>query len=285
VSLLSNYLNSFLRFLNNEKSEKAITYFSKSLYIFLLLKIIFLAPVLSDVIKYLPFKSESVFYDILFVPIKLAQFNLWLFISIIISLIVVGLVIKINHYTAILIFWFSFSLSRLIQPITNGSDSVLNLFLFLAIFFNIISISQKDVRLIISNFAILFCRIQLALIYFLSGYNKLLSSAWRSGDAIYSIQNLEFFASERFAILNQQTCFYLAWVVILFEILFPILIWLKNVRLPLLILGVVFHAGIIIFLSLPDFGMLMILTYLLFYPFKERKSSSFKLKNFQSALS
>lgn len=286
MSLRSTYYATFVRFLNSEKNERAITLFCKCLYVFLLIKIVFLVPVLSDIMQDMPLKSESWIQSILFGPAKLAQFNSWLFLGLFICLIALGCFIKTNHYITILIFWFSFSLSRLIQPIMNGSDLVLNLFLFLSIFFNVVSISQKEIRLAISNFAVLFCRIQLALIYFLSGYDKLLSAAWRSGDAIQSVQHLEFFVSERFtSTLSQQTYLYLAWVVILFELLFSILIWVRKFRFPLLIVGVVFHAGIIVFLNLPDFGVIMILSYLIFYPFKERKRLSMESKNFQSALS
>ncbi len=285
MSLRSTYYATFVRFLNSEKNERAITIFCKCLYVFLLIKIVFLVPVLSDIMQDMPLKSEPWIQSILFAPAKLAQFNSWLFLGLFICFIALGFFIKTNHYITILIFWFSFSLSRLIQPIMNGSDLVLNLFLFLSIFFNVVSISQKEIRLAISNFAVLFCRIQLALIYFLSGYDKLLSAAWRSGDAIYSIQHLDFFVNERFSsTFSQQASLYFAWLIISFELLFPILIWIRKIRLPFLIVGVVFHIGIIIFLNLPDFGIIMILSYLIFYPFKDSKKDLTGSVNFQSAL-
>ncbi len=285
MRLVRLYYNIFLQFLKSDNQGKTITFFCKSLYGFLLLKILFLAPALTDIISYLPLR-HSWLQSILFAPAALAQFSSWLFVSLFICLLALGLAIKINHYTAILIFWASFSLSRLGQGFMNGSDLVLNLFLFLSIFFNVVSISQREIRLAISNYAILFCKIQLVLIYLLSGYDKLLSIAWRSGDAIYSAQHLEFFVSERFtSILSQSTYQYFAWMVIAFELLFPILIWVRKFRIPLLIMGVVFHLGIIIFLNLPDFGTIMILSYLIFYPFKERREHLTGSTNFQSVLS
>jgi len=286
MSFLFKYYNSFLSVLQAGNNQVRTVYFTKALYTFLLIKIFFLIPVLTDITLRLPFETNSIFISLLFAPIKLAQINPLIFIGLIICLVGVGLIIRINHYTAVFIFWFSFSLSQLVKPIMNGSDLVLNLFLFLSIFFNVVTISQKDIRLAISNYAILFCRIQLVLIYFLSGYDKLLSEAWRSGDAIYSIQHLEFFVNERFSsTLSQQASLYFAWSIILFELVFPILIWSRKFRAPTLIVGVIFHLGIIIFLNLPDFGTIMILSYLIFYPFKERKAHLTGSTNFQSVLS
>ncbi len=119
----------------------------------------------------------------------------------------------------------------------------------------------------ISNFVLLLCRIQLALIYLLSGFNKLTSEAWRSGDAIYSIANLEYLNNPALSFhFNESMAMVLAWGVILFELAFPVLIWFRRFRIPVLFLGVCFHIGIIFFLSLPDFGVVMILTYSLFLP-------------------
>jgi hypothetical protein len=42
------------------------------------------------------------------------------------------------------------------------------------------------------------------------------------------------------------------------------MIWLKEFRGFILLMGVIFHLSIAIFLSLPDFGLIMIIAYLPF---------------------
>jgi len=125
-----------------------------------------------------------------------------------------------------------------------------------------------EVQLMLSNFSFLFCRVQLTLIYLQSGLDKLSSEVWRSGDAIFYITQLDFFFSPLLTI-NESSFMILAWSTILFELSFALLIWVRKFRIALLTLGVVFHLGIAIFLSLPDFGIMMILTYSLFFPFEK----------------
>jgi hypothetical protein len=126
-------------------------------------------------------------------------------------------------------------------------------------------------QLIIQNFAFLICRVQLVFIYFLSGYNKLSSHAWRSGDAVFSIINLEYFFNPMISVSLSKTEYLLiAWIIILFELSFAFLIWFKKLRPFLLIAGVLFHLGIVFFLSLPDFGIVMILLYSLLIDYPKR---------------
>ena len=66
------------------------------------------------------------------------------------------------------------------------------------------------------------------------------------------------------AMTNPGLNFILAWLVILFELLFPILVWWRRLRLVMIGIGIVFHIVIWIFLSLPDFGLIMIVAYSIF---------------------
>ncbi|MBK7652754.1 MAG: HTTM domain-containing protein [Flammeovirgaceae bacterium] len=123
---------------------------------------------------------------------------------------------------------------------------------------------------IISSVALLFARISLCLIYFLSGYDKLMSSAWRSGTAIHSIINLDYFYNPTFIFSASNTLFMLmGWSVIIFEISFSLLIWFKKLRVLFLLTGILFHLGIIVLLGFPDFGLVMIICYAVFLPIKD----------------
>ena len=271
--MISNlpYYASFRDYLQTERSEKTVVLFCKSLYVFLILKIIFLWPALHDLVTYSPFQFTSAWRYVIYAPIKLAQWNLDVFLIGLVLILIIVLRVGLNYFTSALIFWLSFCISRLTGTMANGSDSILNLFLLLAIGFSdrpaFKAPSLRSSQSMVSNFVLFLCRIQLALIYLLSGFDKLTSDAWRSGDAIYSIMNLEYFSNPTTTFyLNESICAVLAWGVILFELGFPFLIWFRRFRFPILAMGICFHIGIIFFLSLPDFGVIMIMTYLLFVP-------------------
>ncbi len=238
------------------------------MYFFLLLKIVFLIPVITDLVDFYPFHFNSVLDVVLYTPLKLFQINEWLFYSLGLIIILTGLLIRLNYISAFLIFWFSFSLSRLTMPINNGSDSVLNLFLIIAILLPVYpKLANSKLLFQSSNAAILLGQISLALIYFQSGYDKLSSSAWRSGAAVHSITQLTFFQNPFLNLeFGELQCVVISWMIILFELGFSILIWFNKFRYPFLVMGVIFHMGIVFFLGLADFGIVMILCYALFLP-------------------
>lgn len=217
----------------------------------------------------------------MYAPIKLAQYDLTMFLIVFLIMLVLALMLKVNYFIAALIFWLSLNLSRLAYPFVNGSDYVLNLFLFLSVFLSVTPVFKSEVlrknQIVIANFALLICRIQLCLIYLLSGFDKVTSSAWRSGDAIHSIVNLEFFMNPHITIPASKS-FYLmiAWVVILFELAFPVLIWFKRLRIYVLSAGILFHLIIIFVLSLPDFGLIMLLLYTLFIPWRTNRERAYE---------
>ena len=267
MNVLQRYRNQFYGFLLKDNANGLpITFFCKSLYAFLFLKVIFSWPVLQKIVHY----SDSVFWD---------QYKLQAFVIVILISLLVALVVRVNYLVSTIIFLLSFFLSRLSKPITNGSDLVLNLFLFISIFLSARPAFQNEIQRVFSNAAMLFCRVQLALIYLLSGFDKLRSVAWRSGDAIFSITNLRYFFEPLVDIHVSKTWFMFAgWGIIIFELAFAFLIWVPKFRVPLLWMGVVFHLVIIFLLNLPDFGLLMILTYGIFIPFREEKRISGKMK-------
>ncbi len=252
-----------------------VRFFRKALFGFLLLKIFLLWPVLDDVIQYMPFKIDSFIKELVYAPLLLIHFHKNLFAIPFVILLFAGIAFRHNYFSSFLVFWFSVCLSKLTLPISTGADSVLNLFLFLVILMEVPKDKYFiDVALleIISKAAWVVAQVHLAFIYFLSGYDKLLSEAWRSGAAIYSITHLTFFQNPNLILeLSKTGCLLLGWSVILFEMGFALLIWFKKLRPTLLVLGCIFHISIILFLGLLDFGLIMIICYCLFLPIQKSK--------------
>jgi hypothetical protein len=52
---------------------------------------------------------------------------------------------------------------------------------------------------------------------------------------------------------------------VLWELYFPVLVWSRRTRLPMLVFGVLMHLGIAVTMMLYDFEMLFIATYGFFF--------------------
>jgi hypothetical protein len=249
--------------------------FCRSLYLFVFLKILASWPLLNTIVVYAPTQLNNWWNKFVFAPLYLLEIGPHVFM--ITALLVTGsaIFIRLNYLTSFLVFWVSVSLSKAFVPILNGSDLVLNLFLLLAILIPAYPFLKwraiHDYQKYLSIFFVLLIKVQVALIYFLSGYDKLITESWRTGAAVFSISNLDFFSNPVFDIeLSKNSALLIAWLIIVFELAFPVLIWLQRFRKYLLLISLFFHFAIIIFLGLLDFGILMIITYSIFLPISRK---------------
>ena len=109
-------------------------------------------------------------------------------------------------------------------------------------------------------------QIQICVIYGFSGMEKLKGTRWWDGSAIWDVlsignmQRWDLSFVAHFPILLSTAVY----VVLLFEIYFPVLVWLRRWRLPMLVFGVQMHIGIYVFMNLPSLGFMMISLYALF---------------------
>lgn len=116
-----------------------------------------------------------------------------------------------------------------------------------------------------ATFSVLF---HLCLIYFISGVAKVHADVWFHGTALYYIFNNTRFDSGVIpaALLHNGYIIALAtYSVVLWELYFPVLVWLRRTRLPVLVFGVLLHLGIAVTMMLYDFEILFIATYGFFF--------------------
>lgn len=125
-------------------------------------------------------------------------------------------------------------------------------------------------------------QIQVCIIYAYSGLDKVKGMPWWHGEALWTvvanaqIARFDFTYMAHFPlVIIALTYMTLAW-----EIYFPVLVWLKPVRNFVLIFGVLTHIGIAIVINIPFFGMLMILTYILFLDKNLINKLDFKVRKF-----
>jgi len=250
-------------------SEKAkASFLHKGLYVLLFFKIIFSLQAAKISYGIFLVSFSTLWSKIVYFPLVLSAYNFELFYFTLAAIVLISIFLPVNFFCALLNFWISALVIRLTIHFTAGPDLVLRSFLFISIFLTSIPGFLKLVYLqnLIFDFGVIIGRIQICLIYFISGVDKIATREWRNGQAMFAVFQRDYMIIELFrkdygSLVNIS----LGWMVILFEILFFVLIWFRPFKVPMIILGIVFHLFIAIVLSLPDFGFLLIITYLFFF--------------------
>ena len=139
---------------------------------------------------------------------------------------------------------------------------------------------------VLESVALRFLQIQVCVIYGYSGFEKLKGTLWWRGEAVWyalansQIARFDFSWLSRFPLLIVIATY----TTVLWEVYFPILVWLKPIRKYVLLFGILLHLSIAFTVCIPFFGALMISTYILFLDEDELKRLSRALTNFFSKL-
>lgn len=159
--------------------------------------------------------------------------------------------------------------SRVFLYLTGGGY-LLNLLLFYLIWMDEEEGYQgwkAELSNILSNLALWACRIQLIIVYLFTGSYKLAGEDWRSGEAVYLITHVDEYTLPWFEhyIADIHWLMVLAnYVALVYFFAFPVFVWSKRFKLPLLAFGVLFHLGLGIVLGVMDFSFVMIVSYCAF---------------------
>ncbi len=126
--------------------------------------------------------------------------------------------------------------------------------------------------------------IMLGLLYLDSGIHKLSSEFWRNGMGAWLPSTMPYYMSplDMSFLLNHQSLeMLIGYSVIVFQLVFLFVYWHRWFRIPLLLLGVSFHLGIIVSLNVYPFGFGMLVNYLLLVPaaFWNRLERGIKVQN------
>lgn len=247
----------------------ATAWFVKSLVGYALLKMIFLWPAAAIILRHhaltLP---RSWVGKLVLAPAVVANANVHIFFASAVAFLAVMLFVRINFRLNLVFFWLMVNLYVVNLPSGNGSDLVLLMLSFWCILID----DTKQERgvgsraIVTHNLGRVLCQLQIVILYAVSGWDKLTNEIWRSGEAWAYIRNLDVLANPYLHGMLQGPIInsVLAWSTIAFECLFVMLVWLKQTRLTMLFAGTVVHVGIWILLSLPDFGLVMMVSYVVF---------------------
>lgn len=122
---------------------------------------------------------------------------------------------------------------------------------------------------IFNRVALIAATTQICIVYFLSGLYKLSGEMWVNGDAIYYTLEMERFSREWVKSSGITSLSFLMksanYLILAYQLLFPIIIWIKKWRYPVLIIGTGFHLITMFIMNLWDFGFAMLIGYIIFF--------------------
>lgn len=175
-----------------------------------------------------------------------------------------------NSLTRIIVWYLFIVLHYGNLEISTGGHHLIKELLFFHIFLfrtNAKSGKINALLSIIHHVAFYAIWIQISLLYFVAGIWKLTGEFWVNGTALLLTLSFKEFGFPAVAERMQgntwflKTGTYLAWA---YQLLFPVLIWVKSARKPLLIFGTIFHLSIAFLIGIADFGLFMIAAYAIF---------------------
>ena len=196
--------------------------------------------------------------------------------------------------TATLLFITVYLLQKTNTTMLNGGDKMVLAILLYLIFADsyqyFVFIRQKHnnkeyqkIQNLLSNLAAFSIMLQLCLSYFSSGVAKANDVLWLHGEATYYALSMERFAGtafNKYIVQSKWIDYFTNYATMSFELLFPLLIWKKKLRKPLLITGLLFHLCIYVFLMIYGFQIVFILIYGLFLPNQQLLDFARKCKTF-----
>jgi Vitamin K-dependent gamma-carboxylase len=274
-----------------------IEIFRRVLYIFLLINTVTLLPIASDLWSYhgmsgtrwdysLPIWKQvsTSFLNVLSHPAN-ATYT-WVYIVFIvgqISFLVLGIFRILPKISALAVYFFTVNLNMKGALMFTGGEVLLNLMLFYLIFIQSSDNSQKwkarfwinrnekpafsALQNAMNNSFYWIILIQVCILYFFSTLYKLLDENWRSGDAIMYISNVSAYSSGAMRAVFSESHFLsviASYAILIYQGFFPILVWIKKIKIPFLLFGVFFHLSIAFGMGIFTFGIVMCLVYLPF---------------------
>ena len=141
----------------------------------------------------------------------------------------------------------------------------------------------SEIQTVLNNTFYWILLLQVVALYFFSILYKLTDPLWVNGTALMYISELSFFSGDTMSYLFSDNLFIsqlFTYLVLFYQGLFPILVWVKRIKIPYLLLGVAIHLGIAWWMGIFTFGITMCISYLLFLT----PTQIVKLKGFLSKI-
>ena len=173
------------------------------------------------------------------------------------------------------VFFTAVNLQNRIYSTTTGGDILAYLLLFYLSFVSgrkeLQNSNLNQIQNAFNRIFIFLIYFQVILVYAVSGIYKLMSPEWINGNALYYIFSVNEYSlpliqnNINSLVVILKIC---TWLALLYQLLFPFLVFSSRFKNKFLVVGVLFHIAIGLVMGLFNFGLVMICCYVLFYDFK-----------------
>lgn len=274
-----------------------IELFRRALYLFLFLNTLSLLPIAAELWSYngisgsrgwdlsIPSYAQGSYGILNFLSHPINNTQTWIYITFIcgqLLFLLTGIFRILPKISSILVYFFTVNLFLKGYLMFTGGEVLVNLILFYLMFIQKSNTSKKEVNLRISsdeekqfsfvqnllnNTFFIVILIQICFVYFFSSLYKLTDEYWLSGEALMYISRIDVFSSgvNRFLFAENPIIAIMAtYIVLAYQLLFPVLVWVKKIKVMYLIIGIIIHLSIAFGMGIFTFGIIMCLVYIPF---------------------
>jgi len=184
-----------------------------------------------------------------FLSAKGSQASVYVAVLLLVLFSLYNLFRPVRWWSALLVWLCYTNLMNLAWMAGSGGQQLIANVLFWNI---VLSLGRENaLREIASTSAFWIIRLQLVLAYFVTGICKLTGSAWLDGSAIGIAVSDSAFGPEWLASFSVVSLL-LTWAVLALQFVLPLAVWFGRSRVPLLIIGAIFHIATALFMGIPE---------------------------------
>ncbi len=276
--MIMDAINNLVEYFGSEARQlRNVNLFRKALYVYILFTVVQQIPLMQQLYGpqslIVPYTYDSISAESLLNLLSQPGIAPYYYLFFIVQALCCGLGLFhiFPRLCALLVWYCTINLSNRVYLSNTGGDLLVNILLFYLIF---ISPQQKKntgqydpIINTFDNTFILACKLQVVLVYAVSAIYKYTQPEWLNGSALYYILNMNEFT---LPLVKQEVVHFpflssiCTWIVMVYQSLFPILIFIKGAKRNLIICGILVHVGIAVVMGLFNFSLVMICCYLLF---------------------
>jgi len=196
------------------------------------------------------------------------------FIGLQIIFLIAGILCIYPRIVSILIYLVTINLDNKAYVILDGGNNLLQIILLYMIFMNpsLIPNMYRNTTLnrinnAVSNLSFYLVRIQLVVVYLVSGLAKVSGELWQNGTALYYTLNVDEYSHPiaKKLISNFPAISVLGtYATLIYQVLFPWLVWNRKIRPYILAFGTFIHIQISFVMGLFMFGFAIAVSYFSF---------------------
>lgn len=266
-----NNLTSYLFDIKGQPKE--VKWFKNAMALFLLYKVgvyIYLFEELFSSNKFIYNQSKSVNFlvDTSYYLSNHYTTLLAVFLIIVVAIIsILELLNKTNVFARFVLWIVILNFNNFLFQTLTAGDYLLNQMLFFSVFLTTKNHSNTMLNQLLTafyNISLLGIKTQVCLVYILAAWFKIYDIDWLQGTAIYSVFKIPEYSNSLLASLPQWFCALSTYLVLIYQLSFVVLVWIKPLKKYILGFGILQHLIIAFGLGIFSFGIIMIISYILF---------------------